>query len=47
MERFEKEKSQLLAQALAEKKQKARQKFVDGLKAKARIVVNARSLEGS
>lgn len=47
MERFEKEKSQLLAQALAEKKQKALQKFVDGLKAKARIVVNTRSLEES
>ena len=47
MELFEKEKSQLLAQALAEKKQKALQKFVDHLKAKARIVVNARSLEES
>ena len=47
MERFEKEKSRLLAQALAEKKQRALQKFVDSLKAKARIVVNARFLEES
>ena len=47
MERFEKEKDRLQAQALAEKKQRALQKFVDSLKAKARISVNSRSLEES
>lgn len=47
MERFEKEKSRLQEQALAEKKQRALQKFVDSLKAKSRISVNARSLEES
>lgn len=44
MERFEKEKDRLQAQALAEKKQRALQKFVDSLKAKARIAVNTGSL---
>ncbi|TAJ86619.1 hypothetical protein EPO44_15955, partial [bacterium] len=47
MERFEKEKSQLLAQALAEKRQRVVQKFVDSLKAKARVAVNSRFLEQS
>ncbi len=47
MERFEKEKSQLHAQALAAKRRMALQKFVDGLKAKAKITVPARSLEES
>lgn len=45
MERFEKEKSQLHAQALAAKRRMALQKFVDGLKAKAKIAVSARALE--
>ncbi|OGQ76874.1 MAG: hypothetical protein A3G94_08160 [Deltaproteobacteria bacterium RIFCSPLOWO2_12_FULL_60_16] len=47
MERFEKEKSQLHAQVLAAKRRMALQKFIDGLKAKAKIVVPARSLEES
>ncbi|MBI2988571.1 MAG: SurA N-terminal domain-containing protein [Deltaproteobacteria bacterium] len=47
MERFEKEKSRLQAQALAEKKKRAVQKFVDSLKAKARIAVSSRSLGGN
>lgn len=47
MERFEKEKEQLQAQALTEKKQKTVQKFVDSLKAKARIVVKSEALEES
>jgi len=47
MERFEKEKSQLHAQVLAAKRRMALQKFVDGLKAKAKIAVPARSLEES
>jgi hypothetical protein len=47
MERFEKEKSQLHAQALAAKRRMALQKFVDGLKAKAKIAIPARALEES
>ncbi len=47
MERFEKEKDRLQAQALAEKKQRGLQKFVDSLKAKARVAVNPRFLEQS
>ncbi|MBI2349507.1 MAG: hypothetical protein HYV05_12750, partial [Deltaproteobacteria bacterium] len=47
MERFEKEKSQLHAQVLAAKRRMALQKFIDGLKAKAKIAVPARSLEES
>lgn len=47
MERFEKEKGKLQAQALAGKRQRAQQKFIEGLKAKAKIAINARSLEES
>lgn len=47
MERFEKEKGHLREQALAEKRQRAIQKFVEALKAKARITVKTQSLEES
>lgn len=47
MERFEKEKGKLQAQALTEKRQRAVQQFVEGLKAKAKISLPAGSLEES
>jgi peptidyl-prolyl cis-trans isomerase D len=47
MERFEKDKDRLLEQELMEKRQRALQRFVEGLKSKARIEVRARSLEES
>lgn len=45
MERFEKEKGRLQEQALTETRQRALQKFVDSLKAKARIEIQAKILE--
>ena len=45
MERFEKEKDQLTKQALAESRQRIAQKFMEGLKAKAKIEVHASPLE--
>ena len=47
MERFEKEKDTLTKQALAESRQRVLQKFVEGLKAKAKIQVHAGTLEES
>lgn len=47
MERFEKEKKELMEQALAEKRQRLFQKFIEGLKAKARIKLEPALLEGS
>jgi len=47
MERFEKEKANLQEQMLAEKRQRTLQKFVESLKAKARIKVRTRALEES
>ena len=47
MERFEKEKGRLQEQALKKKREKALQKFVQSLKAKARIEVKARFLQES
>ncbi len=47
MERFKKEKKQLMEQALAEKKQRLFEKFIDGLKAKARIKFEPALLEES
>ncbi|HUK39746.1 MAG TPA: SurA N-terminal domain-containing protein [Candidatus Acidoferrales bacterium] len=45
MQRFEKEKDQLTKQALAENRQRIAQKFMEGLKAKAKIDVHAATLE--
>ena len=45
MERFDKEKDQLTKQALAESRQRIAQKFMEDLKAKAKIEVHASSLE--
>lgn len=45
MERFEKEKGRLHEQALTETRQRALQKFVESLKAKARIEIQAKILE--
>jgi len=47
MTRFEKEKTSLLEQALQEKKQARAKKFIETLKAKARIEVEPSILEGS
>jgi DNA-binding transcriptional MerR regulator len=47
MERFEREKTQLLQQMLAEKKQKALLKFIDSLKGKAQIKMRSQMLEES
>ena len=47
MERFEKGKSEFQQQALGVKRRMALQKFVDGLKAKAKITVNPSVLEQS
>jgi peptidyl-prolyl cis-trans isomerase D len=47
MERFEKNKAQLLGQALAEKKQAMAKKFVESLKAKAQVKVVPSFLEES
>ena len=44
-ERFEKEKGRLQEQALMETRQRALQKFVDSLKARARIEIQAKILE--
>ncbi len=45
MERFEKEKDQLTKQALAESRQRIAQKFMEGLKARAKIEIHTASLE--
>ena len=45
MERFEKEKDLLTKQAVAESRQRIAQKFMEGLKAKAKIQIHASSLE--
>jgi parvulin-like peptidyl-prolyl isomerase len=45
MDRFEKEKDVLAKQALAEAKQRVAQKFMEGLKANAKIQVNSAMLE--
>jgi len=45
MERFEKEKDQLTKQALAESRQRIAQKFMEGLKSKAKIEVHSTLLE--
>jgi len=45
MEQFEKEKDRLEEQTLAEKKRRALQRFIDSLKAAARIEVKAQFLE--
>ncbi len=45
MERFDKEKDQLTKQALTESRQRIAQKFMEGLKAKAKIEVHTSSLE--
>ena len=45
MERFEKEKETLAKQALAESRQRILQKFMEGLKAKAKIQIHAASLQ--
>jgi hypothetical protein len=47
MEKFEKEKENLKKQALAESRQRALVKFMDGLKSKATIKVNTSFLEES
>jgi peptidyl-prolyl cis-trans isomerase D len=47
MERFEKEKEMLKKQALAESRQRVLQKFIEGLKAKAKIQIHAAALEES
>ncbi len=47
MEQFEKEKDNLKKQALAESRQRAMIKFIEGLKAKAKIKVNDAMLEAS
>jgi peptidyl-prolyl cis-trans isomerase D len=45
MEQFEKEKPQLRKQAIAESRQRILQKFLEGLKAKAKIQIHAATLE--
>ena len=45
MERFEREKETLAKQALAESRQRILQKFMEGLKAKAKIQIHAASLQ--
>jgi len=45
MERFEKEKDQLTKQALTESRQRIAQKFMEGLKAKAKVDIHASTLE--
>lgn len=47
MERFEKEKEALTKQALSEARQRIAQRFVEGLKAKAKIEIHAGSLDES
>jgi hypothetical protein len=47
MEQFEKQKDALKKQALAESRQRALIKFLDGLKGKAKIKVNTAFLEES
>lgn len=47
LERFEKDKAQLLQQMLMEKRQKALLKFIENLKAKAQIKVKSQTLEES
>jgi hypothetical protein len=47
MEQFEKEKENLKKQALAENRQRALIKFLESLKAKAKINVNNAFLEAS
>ena len=45
MERFESEKEALAKQALAEQRQQVLQKFIEGLKSKAKIQIHAGALE--
>jgi peptidyl-prolyl cis-trans isomerase D len=45
MERFESEKEALVKQALAEQRQQVLQKFIEGLKSKAKIQIHAGALE--
>jgi peptidyl-prolyl cis-trans isomerase D len=45
MERFEREKDSLMKQALAESRQRMAQKFMEGLKSKAKVQVHSESLE--
>ena len=45
MEQFEKDKDSLKKQAIAESRQQALVKFMEGLKSKARIKVNTTFLE--
>jgi peptidyl-prolyl cis-trans isomerase D len=47
MERFEKEKETLKKQALAESRERVLQKFIEGLKSKAKIQIHTSSLEES
>ncbi len=47
MERFEREKTRLLEQALAEKRQGVMKKLIENLKAKARVEIEPRFLEES
>jgi peptidyl-prolyl cis-trans isomerase D len=47
MDRFEKEKQELMKEAVAESRQQVLQKFVENLKAKAKIQVHPSSLEES
>jgi hypothetical protein len=47
MERFEKEKETLKKQALAESRERVLQKFMEGLKSKAKIQIQTSSLEES
>ena len=47
MEQFEKEKESLKKQALAENRQRALIKFMEGLKSKAKIELNTAFLEES
>ena len=44
MERFEKEKDALSKQALAESRQRIMQKFIEGLKANAKIQIHTEAL---
>ncbi|HEX9144029.1 MAG TPA: SurA N-terminal domain-containing protein [Candidatus Binatia bacterium] len=45
MERFEREKNSLTQQALAEARQRVAQKFMEGLKSKAKVQIHAETLE--
>ena len=45
MERFEREKNTLTQQALAEARQRVAQKFMEGLKSKAKVQIHAETLE--